>query len=77
MFVQALRKSRWMMMLLFVARVYLGWAWLTAGWHKIVDGFDASGYLKGAVGKAAGEHPAVQGWWADFWTGLPFRMSAV
>lgn len=35
--------------LLLILRVYLGWAWLTAGWHKIVGGFDATGFLKGAV----------------------------
>ncbi|NUK31624.1 DoxX family protein [Parageobacillus sp. VR-IP] len=47
-------------------RLYLGYAWITAGWHKITEGFDASGFLKGALAKAVGEHPAVQGWWAAF-----------
>jgi thiosulfate dehydrogenase [quinone] large subunit len=41
-------------------RVYLGWTWLTAGWHKITGGFNASGFLKNAVNnpiadKATGE----------------------
>jgi thiosulfate dehydrogenase (quinone) large subunit len=57
-------KSASIIMMLF--RLYLGYAWITAGWHKIVDGFDASGFLKGALAKATGEHPAVQGWWAAF-----------
>lgn len=28
--------------------------------------FDASGFLKGAIAQASGDHPAVQSWWADF-----------
>lgn len=32
-------------------RVYLGWAWMTAGWHKITGGFDAGGFLKNALAK--------------------------
>ncbi|WP_409348198.1 DoxX family membrane protein [Paenibacillus gyeongsangnamensis] len=32
-------------------RLYLGWTWMTAGWHKLTAGFDATGFLKGAVGK--------------------------
>ncbi|WLR41809.1 DoxX family protein [Bacillus carboniphilus] len=49
-----------------VVRLYLGYEWLTAGWEKITGEFDASGYLKGAIGKSTGEHPAVQGWYASF-----------
>jgi thiosulfate dehydrogenase [quinone] large subunit len=47
-------------------RFYLGYTWLTAGWHKITGGFDATGFLKGALAQASGEHPAVQSWWASF-----------
>jgi thiosulfate dehydrogenase [quinone] large subunit len=47
-------------------RLYLGYTWLTAGWHKITEGFDATGFLKGALAQASGEHPAVQSWWASF-----------
>lgn len=36
--------------LLFI-RVYLGWQWLTAGWHKLTGGFDAGGFLKNAIAK--------------------------
>ena len=35
-----------------VIRLYVGYQWLTAGWGKIVNGFDASGFLKGAIAKA-------------------------
>ncbi|MDT3700992.1 MAG: DoxX family protein [Thermincola sp.] len=52
--------------ILTLVRLYLGWAWLTAGWGKITGGFDASGFLVGAVKKASGDHPAVQDWWAGF-----------
>ncbi|ARK28640.1 DoxX family protein [Halalkalibacter krulwichiae] len=33
----------------FVLRVYLGWAWLTAGWGKVTGEFNAGGFLQGAV----------------------------
>ncbi|GAA3402112.1 DoxX family protein [Paenibacillus hodogayensis] len=36
--------------LLFI-RLYLGWQWLTAGWHKLTGGFDAGGFLKNAIAK--------------------------
>ncbi|MBP1967754.1 DoxX family protein [Paenibacillus aceris] len=52
---------------LLVLRFYLGWSWLQAGWGKIAGGnFDSSGFLKGAIKNASGDHPAVQSWWADF-----------
>jgi thiosulfate dehydrogenase [quinone] large subunit len=34
-----------------ILRVYVGWEWLTAGWHKLTGGFDATGFIKGAVTK--------------------------
>ncbi|MDP4103486.1 MAG: DoxX family protein, partial [Bacillota bacterium] len=30
-------------------RIYLGYTWLTAGFHKLTGGFDASGFLKGVI----------------------------
>lgn len=51
-------------------RIYLGWQWMTAGWGKITGGFDASGFLKGAIGKATGDHPAVSSWYASFLEGF-------
>ncbi|WP_027084641.1 DoxX family membrane protein [Cohnella panacarvi] len=37
-------------------RIYVGWQWLDAGWHKMTGGFDATGFLKGAVGKPIADH---------------------
>ncbi|NMO97437.1 DoxX family protein [Paenibacillus lemnae] len=69
MFNQWLRENKIAMWLLTVIRIYVGYQWLTAGWHKMTGGFDAQGFLQGAIGKAAGDHPAVQGWWAAFLEG--------
>jgi thiosulfate dehydrogenase (quinone) large subunit len=48
----------------------LGYLWFKAGWGKVTDGFDATGFLQGAIEKATGEHPAVQSWWAAFLEGF-------
>ncbi|MGD6846852.1 DoxX family protein [Rossellomorea aquimaris] len=53
-----------------VIRIWLGVQWLEAGWHKVNDGFDASGFLQGALAKATGDHPAVQVWYAEFLKGF-------
>ncbi|WP_070120913.1 DoxX family protein [Bacillus marinisedimentorum] len=73
--VKWLRNNNIASALLLIVRVYLGYSWITSGWGKITGGgFDASGYLHGAIGKASGDHPAVQGWWASFLEGfaLPY-----
>ena len=49
-----------------ILRIWLGVQWIEAGWHKITGGFDASGFMKGAIAGATGDHPAVQGWYAVF-----------
>jgi thiosulfate dehydrogenase (quinone) large subunit len=50
-----------------IIRIYIGYAWITAGIGKLTGGgFDASGFIQGAIASAGGEHPAVQGWWAAF-----------
>lgn len=49
MFMDFLRTNKVAAGLLTVLRVYLGWKWLTAGWGKVANGFDASGYLTGVV----------------------------
>ena len=66
MFVKFLRENAYASYSLTVFRLYLGFQWLIAGWGKISGGFDARGFLEGAVKKATGEHPAVQSWWAIF-----------
>src|SRR5690625_752562 len=47
-------------------RIYIGYAWITAGIGKLGSGFDASGFIQGAIASAEGADPAVQGWWATF-----------
>ncbi|WP_334071831.1 MULTISPECIES: DoxX family protein [Paenibacillus] len=66
MFNNFLRTNKVAMWFLTVIRIYLGYQWMTAGWHKITGGFDAAGFLNGAIANSAGDHPAVQGWWAAF-----------
>jgi thiosulfate dehydrogenase [quinone] large subunit len=66
-------KGSWIWLTL---RLYIGYQWLTGGWHKIVDpnGFSSLGFLKGAAAKALpaspGAKPIVQGWYADFLNGF-------
>ncbi|WP_075981169.1 DoxX family protein [Bacillus massilinigeriensis] len=66
MFVKFFRENVIASALLLVARLYLGYEWMNAGIHKLTGGFDASGFLKGALAGASGDHPNVQGWWAAF-----------
>ncbi|MCF3944265.1 DoxX family protein [Oceanobacillus alkalisoli] len=53
-----------------ILRIWLGVQWLTAGWGKVVGGFDASGYLQGVLANATGEAPTVQAWYATFIEGF-------
>jgi thiosulfate dehydrogenase [quinone] large subunit len=48
-----LRSSKYAAMILTLVRLYVGYEWMKAGWHKItgVKAFDASGFLKGAIAK--------------------------
>ncbi|KGX86906.1 DoxX family protein [Pontibacillus litoralis] len=66
MFTHFLRHNSIASIVLTFIRVYLGYMWLSAGWSKAINGFDASGFIHGAIEQASGEHPAVQGWWAAF-----------
>ncbi|MDQ3854909.1 MAG: DoxX family protein [Chloroflexota bacterium] len=57
-------------------RLYIGYEWLVAGWEKLTDpagvwvgdkaGVAIQGFVKGALAKTTGEHPDIQGWYADF-----------
>jgi thiosulfate dehydrogenase [quinone] large subunit len=49
MFNKFLRENKVAAYILTVFRLYLGYEWLTAGFHKITGGFDATGFLKGAI----------------------------
>lgn len=48
MFMRFLRKNTIAAVILTLIRLYLGYSWFTAGYHKL-SGFDASGFLKNAV----------------------------
>ncbi len=62
-----IRKSSVAAAILTFLRVYLGYQWLTGGWGKLTGGgFDATGFIQGAINSAGGDHPAVQSWWATF-----------
>ncbi|MDP4085291.1 MAG: DoxX family protein [Bacillota bacterium] len=49
MLVKWLRENTIAAGILTVLRLYLGYTWLEAGLHKLTGGFDASGFLKGAI----------------------------
>lgn len=52
---------------LVIFRLYVGWQFLKAGYEKILaGGFDATGFLKGAMANTGGAHPSVQPWWGHF-----------
>ena len=53
-----------------VLRIWLGIQWIEGGWHKVQDGFDASGFLHGALAKATGDTPTVQAWYGTFLEGF-------
>jgi thiosulfate dehydrogenase [quinone] large subunit len=66
MFNNWFRTNKAAMLLLTIVRIYVGYEWITAGWHKLTGGFDASGFIKGAIAKSAGEGATVQAWWGSF-----------
>jgi thiosulfate dehydrogenase [quinone] large subunit len=57
-----------------IVRLYVGWAWLQAGWGKVTNpawvgnkaGTALAGFVNNALTKASGEHPDVQIWYASF-----------
>lgn len=62
-----IRQNKFVAGVLAIIRVYVGYTWLTSGIGKWMSGgFDASGFLQGAIASAGGDNPAVQGWWAAF-----------
>jgi thiosulfate dehydrogenase (quinone) large subunit len=66
MVINFLRTNKMASIALTAIRVYVGYLWITAGWKKVTGGFDSAGFLKGAIAKSAGDHPAVAGWWGSF-----------
>lgn len=57
-----------------IARVYIGYEWLIAGWEKVISpawtgataGSAVTGFLTGALQKTIGSHPDVSSWYAFF-----------
>lgn len=68
MMVNFLRENKIAAGILLVVRLVLGYNWMTAGWHKLADGFDASGFLKGAVANPVKgpDGNLVYGWYVNF-----------
>jgi thiosulfate dehydrogenase [quinone] large subunit len=53
MMMKWLRENKAAALLLTFLRLYVGWEWMTAGWHKLTGekAFDAAGYLNNAIAK--------------------------
>ena len=68
MFVNWIRSNKVATGLLTILRLYVGYAWITAGYHKLTGGFDAAGFLKGAIGNPVKgpDGAVVFGWYVDF-----------
>lgn len=73
----AWRESKLMQVVWTIVRVYVGWEWLSAGFGKTFGSSSAAwvganagtavtGFLKGGLAKATGEHPQVQSWYGWF-----------
>jgi thiosulfate dehydrogenase (quinone) large subunit len=68
MLVKWLRENTVAAGILAVLRLYMGYSWLTAGFHKLTGGFDASGYLANAVANPVKgpDGSMVYGWYVTF-----------
>jgi thiosulfate dehydrogenase [quinone] large subunit len=66
-------------------RLYVGWAWLEAGWAKVFNpawtgataGASIKGFVAGALAKTSGAHPDVTMWYAWFLKNLVLTMPEV
>jgi thiosulfate dehydrogenase [quinone] large subunit len=72
MFNQYLRENKSAAVILTVLRLYLGYSWFTAGFHKLTGGFDASGFLKGAIANPVKgpDGAVIFGWFVHFLKGV-------
>jgi len=59
MFNKLLRENNIVAGILTIIRVYLGWHWLSAGWGKITNGFDAAGFLANAAANPVAKGEAL------------------
>ncbi|EKN62980.1 DoxX family protein [Schinkia azotoformans] len=66
-----LRESNISAGILTIIRLYWGYAFFTAGLGKLTGGFDASGFLKGAIANPVATHgEVVYGWYNSFLEGV-------
>lgn len=78
MIVKFLRESTIAAGLLLIIRLYLGYSWITSGWGKVTGGFDASGFLQGAIANPVkGPNGIVYGWWGTFLEGVAIPNVAI
>jgi thiosulfate dehydrogenase (quinone) large subunit len=71
MLIKFLRENTISAALFAAIRIFLGYQWMTAGFHKITGGFDASGFLKGAIANPVkGPDGIVYGGWVSFLEGF-------
>jgi thiosulfate dehydrogenase (quinone) large subunit len=70
--VSFLRESKTAAVILALIRIWMGYNWMTAGWGKLSQGFDASGYLKNAVANPVKgpDGGLVYGWYVNFLEGF-------
>jgi thiosulfate dehydrogenase [quinone] large subunit len=68
MFNKFLRENKISAAILTIIRLYLGYSWFTAGFHKLTGGFDASGFLKGVTANPVKgpDGTIVYAWYVDF-----------
>ena len=67
-------KNKYFSILWTALRIWLGYQWISSGWEKVTGsgwvgstaGVGITGFLKGALAKTGGAHPAVQGWYGSF-----------
>ncbi|MDI4644112.1 DoxX family protein [Cohnella hashimotonis] len=50
------KENVWAAVAVTLLRIYVGWQWIDAGWHKLTGGFTAKGFLQGAVAKPVADH---------------------
>ena len=68
MFNNFLRENKISAAILTIIRLYLGYSWFTAGFHKLTGSFDAAGFLKGVTANPVKgpDGSLVYGWYVEF-----------
>ncbi|RDW20442.1 DoxX family protein [Oceanobacillus chungangensis] len=67
MIMDFIRNNKFVAGVLAILRIYIGYTWLMGGLGKVTSGgFDASGFIQGAIANSTGEGATVQAWWGTF-----------